>query len=136
RKDLGAKSGKGSDPADPAGDPEQPGEHKDAARDEGDVLPRDGEQVIEARSSEPLAEAFGETLVLAEDYADQDRTSLAADARRERAVEPPSDPVREAAQPTAVADDPPLVAVAHDVDAVTAQPGSLVEAARGAARER
>jgi hypothetical protein len=92
--------------------------------------------VIEARSSEPLAEALGETLVLAEDYADQDRPSLTADGRREGAVEPLADPIREAAQPAAVADDPPLVAVEHDVDAVTTQPGSLVEAARGSARER
>src|SRR2546425_6771536 len=46
------------------------------------------------------------------------------------------DPVGETAQPAAPADDPPAVAAEHDVDAVAAKPGALVEAVYRPARKR
>jgi hypothetical protein len=74
-------------------------------------------------------------LVVAEDDAEQDTPALALQVVRDRSREPAVQAIAQAAEPAAVADDPPGVAFQDDMDAVPPEPRSLVESMAGAARE-
>ena len=90
--------------------------------------------MVEPGSLEVGAELVREPLVLAEHDPRQHRAPLAAEPRGDCARDVRAEPVRDAAEPTATADDPPVTAVQDDVDAPARQPATFVEAVVGTAR--
>ena len=133
-EDVAGDAGERAELPNSRGTPSSGGEHEHADGDEGDVLTRDGEQVVEAGGAEPVSQRFGDGLVVAEHDAREDRAALAGAPRssgrstraRRRSATPPRPPRR----PTRA----PAVGAQHDVDALAAQPRSLVEAVVGTAR--
>ncbi len=109
-------------------DTEQPGDEQHAARDERDVLTRDGEQVVEARGTERVTQVFVQPFVLPEHDPEQHGTPLAGDARRERGGDRSPEPVGDAAEASPATDDLWIATSQDDVYAVTPEPGALVEA--------
>jgi hypothetical protein len=69
REHVAGDRGQRGDLTQPARDPEQPCRDQHAAHDEGDVLSRDGQKVVEAGGPEPLAQILVEPCVVAEDDA-------------------------------------------------------------------
>ena len=121
--------------ADPPVHAEQPGEHEHAPCDQDHVLSRDREQVVEPRSAEVLPQVVGERLVVAEDDPFEDRAPLSRETGCDGARQPAAQGVGDSAEAAAPADERPVVDVEDDVDAVPAQPGALVEAVVGPARQ-
>ncbi len=115
-----------------ARNPQQPRNEQHAARDESNVLARDGEQVVEARSAERVSQGAVEPFVLAEHDPEQHRTPLAGDARCKRRADGRPEPVGHPAEAASATDDLGLPSLQDHVHAVTAEPGSLVEAVFGA----
>ena len=109
-------------------DAEQPCDEQHAAGDERDVLTRHGEQVVEPRGTERVPQVFVEPFVLAEHDPEQHGTPLAGDARRERGGDRSPEPVGNAAEPSAAADDLWVATSQDHVDAVAPKPRALVEA--------
>ena len=68
-----------------AWDAEQPRQPEDAERQEGDVLARDGEQVVEPGRLEVVAQLVGQPLVLAEHDPGQHSVALPLERRGDRA---------------------------------------------------
>ena len=99
-----------------------------------DVRAAHGEQVVEAGGAEALLERVRETAVLAEHDSLDHAAAFSREPGRAVAREPGVQPVGDAAEPAAPADPAPGVGAQHDVHAVAAQPGSLVEAVRRPAR--
>ena len=114
--------------------PEQPRKAQHTESQEGDVLTRDCEQVIEPGVLEVVAELVREPLVLAEHDPGQHRTPLPFEPRGDRTRNMRAEAVREPADPTAAADDPPVAAAEDDVDAAACEPAALVEAVFRTAR--
>ena len=116
------------------GDPEQPRQPEHAEREIGDVLPRYGQEVVQAGRLEVGAKLFGQPLVLAEDDPRQDGAALPVEPRGDRPRHVRAEPVREASDPAAPADAAPVAAAENHVDAAPSQPAALVEAVLGSAR--
>ena len=106
-----------------------------AARDGPDLQAVDGEAVVEARRAEAREQRVAETLRPAEHDRLDDRSTLAVQAVRAVGREPALQPVADAADPAAPADDAPLLGAQHDVDALAAKPRRFVEAVRRPARQ-
>ena len=136
REDVGADRADRGDLGRQPVDPQQPREPEHTDREERDVLPRDGQQVVEPGGLEVGAELVREPLVLAEHDSREHRAPLAAEPRGDRARNVRAEPVRDAADPAASAHDPPVAAVEHDVDAAAGQPAAFVEAVLRTARSR
>ena len=134
REDVGADRADRRDLGRQAVDPEQPGKAEHTDREERDVLPRDGQEVVEPGGLEVGTELVREPLVLAEHDSREHRASLASEPRGDRARNMRTEPVGDAADPAAPADDPPVAAVEHDVDAAARQPAAFVEAVLRTAR--
>ena len=83
-EDVGADGRQGTDLARHARDPHQPRHEQHAARDECNVLARDGEQVVEPRRAERIPQGTIEPLVLPEHDPEQHGTSLTGDTGCER----------------------------------------------------
>jgi hypothetical protein len=83
--------------------------------------------VVQARSSEAVAEVRVETLVLPEDDPGDDRPPLTFDPRRQRARDVASKPVCDTSETAARTDDPEGVGAEHEVNALTTQVCALVE---------
>ena len=105
-----------------ARDTEQPRDEQHAARDERDVLARDGEQVVEARGTERVPQVFVEPFVFAEHDPEQHGTPLAGDARRERGGDRSPEPVGDAAEASPATDDLWIATAEDHVNAVTPKP--------------
>ena len=90
--------------------------------------------MVEARGLEAVAELVREPLVLAEHDAHEHRAPFPFEPRGDRARDVRAKPIGDAADTAAPADDPPVAAVEHDVNAAARQPAALVEAVFGAAR--
>lgn len=104
--------------AEPPWQAEQPRQGERAAGHQHDVLPGDGEQVVEPGRSEPLPEAVGERLLVPEDDALDNPAALAVQTRCDRSGQPAAESVGDAAKPTAPSDEPPAFCPQHDVDPV------------------
>ena len=98
--------------------------------------------MVEPGGPEGVVRSSGSSaFVLAEHDALEDRAPLSRQPGRDASREPRPDAVGVAADPAAVTDDPPVACQDDDVDAVPAEPRSLVEAvarpaaATAAARE-
>ena len=128
RQHVGADRGERSDLPEPARKAEQPGERKRPAGDEHDVLARHREQVVETRSSESLPQVVRERLLVAEDDPFDDPAPLSPQPGRDRAREPSTQAVGDAAEPTAPTDLSPAISSQNHVHAVSPKPGRLVEA--------
>ena len=128
RQHVGADRGEGSDLPEPPRKTEQPGERKRPAGDEHDVLAGHREQVVETRSSESLPQIVRERLLVAEDDPFHDPAALAVQPGRDRARQPSTQAVGDAAEPTAPTDLSPAISSQNHVHAVSPKPGRLVEA--------
>ncbi len=115
-------------------DPEQPRQPEHAEREEGDVLPGHGQQVVEPGRLEVGAKLVGETLVLAQHDPSQHRAPLPGQSGGDRLRDVQAKPVGDAGDAAAVSDDAPVAAAEDDVDAATGEPALLVEAVVRAAR--
>ena len=114
-----------------ARDAEQPRDEQHAARDERDVLARDGEQVVEPRGTERVPQVFVEPFVLAEHDPEQHGTPLTGDTRRERGADRRPEPVSHAAEASAATDDLGDRDLSGPRGRRAAKPRSLVEAVVG-----
>ena len=90
--------------------------------------------MVEPGGLEVSAEVICQPLVLAEHDSRQHRAALAAEPRGDRARNVRTEPVGDAADPAAPADDPPVAAVQNDVDTAARQPAAFVEAVLRTAR--
>jgi hypothetical protein len=118
-------------------DPAQPDESRkrdDADDEDRHVLPRDSQDVGEARLPERLPQRLVDALVGAEHDAEQQRPLLPFGARREDPLELRAQPVGDATDPAPPADDAPVAATEHQVDALSRQPATLIEAGLGPTR--
>jgi hypothetical protein len=70
-------------------------EQERAAGDERDVLTRDREEVVQARSAKPLLQALGQPFVFPEHDPGDDRLPLAAEPGRHRTGQSSPKPVGE-----------------------------------------
>ncbi len=134
REDVGGDRADRGDLGRQAVNPQQPGEPEHTDREERDVLPRDGQEVVEPGGFEVGTELVREPLVLAEHDSCQHRAALASEPRGDRARNMRAEPVGDTADPAAPAHDPPVTAVQHDVDAAARQPAAFVEAVLRTAR--
>jgi hypothetical protein len=114
--------------------PQKPPESEDPTRDERDVLSRDGQQVIETRRTKVLADLLRESLVLAENDAENQRAPNADRTAADRVLHPVPQAVPEAGDPTSGADLPPGATAQDDLDSLARQPGALVESSIGLPR--
>ena len=124
---VGGDRAERADLAEPARKAEQPREHDRARGDECHVLSGNREQVIEARGAEAVAQLLRERLLVAEDDAFDHAAALAVKAGRDRRREPRAQPVGDAREPAAVADQPPAIRAQDDMHAVAREPGAFVE---------
>ena len=113
---------------------EEPAEQEDARREERDVLPRDGEQVVETGGAEVVLHVVRQPLVLAEHDTENDAAADAGRASPDGALDPVAKAISEAGNPAASADLPPARCVQDDVDALAREPAALVEPVLRAAR--
>src|SRR5919204_3480100 len=90
--------------------------------------------MVEARGSEVPSQLVRQPGVVAEHDALDDAAPVAGEATGSGPPEPGAQPVREARQAVATADDPPPVAAKDGVDALAPKPGGFVEAMRRSAR--
>ena len=127
REHVGGDRRDGDDLGGEPWDPQQPGEPEHAEREERDVLPRDGQEVIEPGRLEAVPELVREPLVLAEHDAREHRAPLPFEPRGDRARDMRTKSIGDAADAPAAADDPPVATVEHDVNAAARQPAALVE---------
>ena len=130
-----ADPGECAEVTEPARQAEHPGEPEDTEGDEHDVRAAHRQEVVEPRGPEGILEAGREVFVLAEHDAFEDRAALSREPGCERAREPGADAVRVAADPAPAADDAPVGGLGDHVDPVTPEPGALVEAVGGRARQ-
>ena len=94
-----------------------------------------GEQVIEARRLEVLAQLRIDPLVRAEHHTDEQRAALTRRAKGERARDRRAQPVADASDPAPPADDTPRTArVKDDVNPASREPSPFVEAGLGPTR--
>ena len=90
-------------------DADEPREQERAARDQRDVLARDGEQVVEARRAKPRARAPRDSPSSSPRTMPGDhRTALAVRGRAPSNARAGPQPIGEAGDPAAVADDAPV----------------------------
>ncbi len=134
REDVGPDGCERSHLARHARDAEQPRHEQDSARDERDVLTRDGKQVIEAGRPKRVAQRLVKPFVLPEHDPEQHRAPLAGDARCKRRADGGPQSVGHPAEAASATDDLGIPSLQDHVHAVTAEPGSLVEAVFGAPR--
>jgi hypothetical protein len=90
--------------------------------------------VIEPRRSEAVAQALRHRLVVAEDDARQHSATLARRAARQRLLDPLAQVVGQGTETAARSDRAPPIGPKDNVDALAAQPRSLVEPVVRAAR--
>jgi hypothetical protein len=112
----------------PARQPDQPRERKCSSGHEHDVLSRDGEQVVEPRGAEALAQPLRQCLLVTEHDPLDDPAPVPFQTWSDRACQRRAEPVRDAAETAAVADDAPTVRAQHHVHAVATKERPLVEA--------
>ncbi len=108
--------------------PHQPAEAVDPRGEEGDVLARDREQVVQPRCPEVVLHPSREALVLAEDDTEHDAAADALRAAPDGALDAVAERVTDSGDPAAPPDLAPARRLEHDVDALARQPGALVEA--------
>src|SRR5436190_5010123 len=113
----------------PARNPEQPRNCERAAGDQDNVLPRHGQEVVEARAPKALPQLLGEALLVAEYDALDHAPPFAVQSGSNRAGQDPAKPVGDSAETAAMTDELPPVGAEDDMDAVAPQPSALVEAA-------
>src|SRR5205823_11290079 len=101
REHVGADRRDRAELSQPAGDPKRPGQEKCAPGDQRDVLPWHGKEVVKARSAEIGPKPLAETLLVAENDAQEYSSALAVKPSRDRACEPGAQAVAEAAQAVA-----------------------------------
>ena len=119
-----------------SGEPQEPAEPVDAGREKCDVLPRDGQQVVEARSAEVVLDVVRQALVLAEDDAEHDAATDASGSPGDAGLDPVADVIAEAGDTPSATALAPARRLEHDVDALPLEPCLLVEAVLGGARLR
>ena len=107
---------------------EQPAQPVDAGRQERDVLPRDGQKVVEPGGAEVVLHVRGQALVLAEHDAQHDAAADARGAAPDRPLDAIAKAVAEPGDPAAPADLAPARGFEDDMDALTREPRPLVEA--------
>ena len=132
---VAADRGERAQLAQPAWDAQQPRQHQRAGGDQRHVLPGHSEQVVEPGRSEVLAQPLAEALLVTEDNSQEDSAALAVQPACDGAAEPVVQTVAQPAQSVAMSHHSPAVAGQHDMDAVTPEPGSLIEAVAAAARK-
>ena len=110
-------------------EPQQPAERVDPSCEEGDVLPGDGQEVVQPRGAEIVLHVGRQALVLPEHDSEHDAATGAARSARHSAFDPVPEDVAEAGDSTASPDLTPARRIEDDVDSLTREPRSLVEAA-------
>ena len=112
------------------------GEPEHAERDQHDVLARDGEQVVEARGLERVAQRRIDALVGTQHDSRHEGPPLAARPECESSGDLRAQPVAHATDPAPPADDtPPAARVQDDVDPPPRKPAALVETGLGPSRD-
>jgi len=91
--------------------------------------------VVEAGCAETLPQVFRERLLVTEHDALDDAAAHSVKARGNRARQRMPDAIGDPSETATPADGPPAIGAKHDMDAVSAKPGCLVETALGRARE-
>ena len=105
RDHVGADGGERAKLTRKARDAEEPCQQQRSAGDEGDVLARDGEEVIQPRRAKAFAQLLGEAAVGSEHDPFDHRRALASNALGDAALEAATNPVRNPTKPAASADD-------------------------------
>jgi hypothetical protein len=118
--------------ADRPGEPQEPAERVHPARNEGDVLTGDRQEVIQTGGAEVLAHALGQALVLAEHDSEHERSSQPVGPALDRRDDAFPKAIADAPDPAAPSDLPPGRRVDDDVDPLPREPGVFVEALVGA----
>src|SRR5579871_1297704 len=92
------------------------------------------QEVVEPRAPERPFEAVRQAGVVAEQHAFDDRATLPREAGRRGTAKPAPETVRDPSEPAAPPHELPFVDAQHDVNALTSEPGALVEAVLRTAR--
>ncbi len=95
----------------------------------------DGEHVVEPGRAKPREQRIAHPLRPTEDDRPEHRAPVSVQTDGRVGGEPALQPVADGSEAPAAADDPPVLRAQHDVDALAAKPGALVEAVRRPARE-
>ena len=90
--------------------------------------------MVEAGAAKVQPNAVGETFVLAEDDAEDQRSPQAGGSAPDGALDPVAQPVTEAFDAAPASDLLPRARTQDDVDSLTSEPGFLVESAFGSGR--
>jgi hypothetical protein len=115
-------------------DPEQIRKPDHPEREKRDVLPRDGQEVVEAGGLEVVLELVRQALVLAEHDSGQHRPPLAFEPRGDRARDMRTQPVGDPADADTTVNHAPVTPAQDDVHAASREPAAFVESVFRTAR--
>ena len=107
---------------------QQPAEGVDPSREERNVLPGYGQEVIQAGGTEVVLNVRGQAFVLAEHDPEHDPAADSVRSARNGALDPLAKPVAEPGEPAATTELAPARRVEDDADPLAREPLPLVEA--------